>query len=317
MKALEPPHEDHRDQVTDHIKQRIQNTSLPVIDFTGSVMERIRSSSLEGTARPAALHHPRKLAFRAAIIVCAIAVMSGFSYAILNDLMLKDDQGQTAMEVRKASDMAEPPEIRDILAEVRTKLEPGESATVFIGTSQEEISEGNSEYIYGTTRPYEFASLEELYDNLDTPYADLPQPPERVAGYTLRQSFLLPGPTDPSSDYIFGDTSLGGLEYAYIKGKSEGVNGLQLQYAWDDKDLAYVMNISEEMMIYYDSAPSADSVIKLEGIEAYWSRNGELGAVRWSQKSGEMMQNYTVVSSSSSQEELISFAKEMIRNNAR
>ncbi|RAV08713.1 hypothetical protein [Paenibacillus contaminans] len=306
MKALRQPLED--DDMK-RVARMLRATEVPAVDYTARVMIKIQSSP--SSIKPC----NRRYIGLIAVLVCAVGLITGFSYQIIEKLNLKDGEGKNAVEIVKASGEHTYPKDYDlVLNEVRQKLAQGETATVFFG-SKEEILSGNAKYDFGTIRPFEFTSLEALYKELPVSYKTVPQPPKEVRGFKLTNAFLVPLPGRPSStEYIFGKHALTGIEYGYLTGKSvAGVNAINFQYQKDDLVITYVLKIDDMSFSYAVNQPDKKDIRTILGVETYWVQDNEKkGTLLWSKYINGLVAKHTLLSSTASKEEIISFAEELL-----
>ncbi|MEF3303138.1 hypothetical protein [Paenibacillus sp. GYB003] len=287
------------------IKESVVAANPPEQDFSDRVMKRIgQSGSMPSSPRQA----PAVAMKRAAVVFCVVGLLSGFSYAAIEWLDLKDKSGNSVMEVR-GTDVKIPAWQSDVLKEVKKQIAPGESAVVHFG-SKEEIVKRETDDILWVTSPIEYRDPDAFSAAVRGPLADSRlsvRPPdgfEFEAGYLYMDS----EPQSPNEDRLIFAKTPDGKEYAYgVRKPGSGIQSVSLKFKKDGREIDYNIAFLGEVgkSNYFVEKPSKELVAQVGDTEAYYDNHSLI----WVEKSEGGFLRYSLAGSAATKEELVEFAR--------
>ncbi|MDR0270574.1 hypothetical protein [Paenibacillus sp.] len=285
------------------IKTVIETTYIPERDFSDRIMQRIDQM---GSTSKAPRKTPVMTWKRAAIAICLVGLLSGFSYAASKWLDLRDKEGNTVMEVKK-TDLQVPDWQNKVLDDVRKQIAPGESATVYFG-SKEAITNKTTDNISGTTSPIEYLDRSTFIDGIQGPLANSHLTSHMPDGYQFAAGCLYMEPQNQSeSSLIFARTE-DGKDYAYYTRKpGSEIQLAALKYKNNGQEirLSVLFVKGVEKPRFFVTNPSKDMIVNMNGTEAYYYDD----TLHWAEKSADGFLSYTISGPAVTKEQLVTFAQ--------
>jgi hypothetical protein len=242
--------------------------------------------------------------------------VAGTCYAAYSNswMGLRDKAGQQSMQIVSTDIPADPEYVRRIYDAVSAQLADNEQAVIRIG--------GKDSLGYSiVTKPREFDSPADLEAYLHRNGVQIERPMNAWEGWKLYKSELQndtvsSGPLG-DKQWISARDELSGHSYMYAK-EAGGTKPGMVRWSYRKKNLEIRMSATLDIPIkplFSDDKPSADSVVNLKGVDAYFYRDAVTGerSLIWSEllPSGHY-RLYTAMTRNATDSDLKKFAEAVI-----
>jgi hypothetical protein len=317
--------------VLGQIKKSAEHSEPAPIDLSFRIMFRIQNEASVGANKR------KRLSLAIVSVLISIGLLSGFTYAATQTdwFVIKDDSGRELMQVKAYQEdpaLSETTKRVDrILAAVREKLLPGETAQVLIG--QEDIDAYMTHgYANGgmfvASQSLTYKSTKEVSAYLSGYMSRLKLPADDVGEAKLTLAEVLPNTETryslPSDQWVNAIDAESGTSYAYFKNPNgerrfaSEQDSLRLTYA--DNDATYQLGITYGAfdVTLYDIDPSTARIHEVAGVQIYERNDANDYGPRltWSVPLDRGNIVFLLNSPQSDTKKLLSFAKAVIEATA-
>ncbi|WP_169082286.1 hypothetical protein [Paenibacillus sp. PL91] len=306
-------------EVLDQFKRSAERNAPEFIDFSERIMNHFKTDhDLTGCkVSSIRIRKRNRTAFTLAAVVMSIVLLSGFTYAAVEGwLSLKDRNSNTVMHIIQ-TDLQVPEQHDRILNTLRSKLNPGESATVIFGQEAiDAVKRGELPTSSSTiVRGFSYLSTHALAPQLRDVMSNIKLPSDTIQDANLTEAELVPEARIPKSvRWIEATDATTGYPYAYqTGGVTDKITFVMLHYK--DGDTTYRISIGssqQSTLQFSDSSPSSSQIYNVAGTQVYNYKDSKDDFLIWSQQVSGGSLVYSLMSTTVDLKKKISFADAVI-----
>ncbi|MCR8646010.1 hypothetical protein NV379_25645, partial [Paenibacillus sp. N1-5-1-14] len=256
----------HFEDDMEELKILFNRSDLPIQDFSTRIINRIDERECKTNLKPNVFK-------RTAFVIVIVGLLCGFTYATTKWIELKDKNGNVVIEVR-STDSKVLPEYQQALEEIRNKISPGESATVYFG-SKDDILNKKTDQVMHVTSPYKYTDISQFIKALAAPFKSNQIQPNLSEGYQFKEASIYMNPAIGSGkkgEMIFG-TASNGQELGYYTQKiGNQPSSIIITYSNRKHEVNYTSYFTsgKEETKFFLSSPSSDAKTVINDVDTYY-----------------------------------------------
>ncbi|WP_068620905.1 hypothetical protein [Paenibacillus tuaregi] len=300
----------HFEDDVEELKILFNKPDLPIQDFSTRIINLIDERECKTNLKPNVFK-------RTAFVIVIVGILCGFTYATTKWIELKDKNGNVVLEVR-STDSKVLPDYQQALEEIKNKISPGESATVYFG-SKDDILHKKTDQVMHTISPYKYTDFSQFIKALAAPFESSQIQPILSEAYQFKEASIYMNPAigaGKKGKMIFG-TASNGQELGYYTQKI-GTQPISIVITYTNREhevnyTSYFTPGREETK-FFQSSPSVDAKTVINGVDTYYyvDEYTQERSLLWAKQENERTAHFVLSSTTASKSELLKITKNIL-----